>query len=93
MKPVFVPGPEEKVENISLSHDLSMASACGTPTYTNFTVEFSACLDYIFYQTDFLKVSQVVPMPNEEELKLHSAIPSVVFPSDHISICADLEWN
>ncbi|XP_012265656.2 2',5'-phosphodiesterase 12 [Athalia rosae] len=84
---------EEALENISLSHDLSFASACGTPQYTNFTVGFADCLDYIYYQTDRLKVEQVIPMPSDDELTQHTALPSVVFPSDHISICADLKWN
>ncbi|XP_012284829.1 2',5'-phosphodiesterase 12 [Orussus abietinus] len=84
--------PEEAVQSVSLSHDLELASACGTPQYTNYTVEFADCLDYIFYQTNSLKVAQIVPMPSIEELQLHSALPSVVFPSDHISICADLKW-
>lgn len=72
---------------------MSLASACGTPEYTNFTVEFADCLDYIFYDTTKLQVTQVVPMPSNEELTLHKAIPSVVFPSDHVAICADLKWS
>lgn len=36
---------------------------------------------------------QAVPLPDEEELKQLVAIPSLVFPSDHISLVADLEWN
>ncbi|XP_011313372.1 2',5'-phosphodiesterase 12 isoform X2 [Fopius arisanus] len=84
--------PEQIIENIPLSHTLSLASACGTPDYTNFTVDFADCLDYIFYQTNNLQVTQVVPMPSKEELSLHKAIPSIVFPSDHVAICADLTW-
>ncbi|KAK0179659.1 hypothetical protein PV327_005391 [Microctonus hyperodae] len=82
----------EKVDGVSLVHDLSIASACGTPEYTNFTVEFADCLDYIYYESDKLNVTQVVPMPSKDELSLHGAIPSVVFPSDHIAICADMKW-
>lgn len=77
--------------NISLSQNMQFASACGTPEYTNYTVEFSGCLDYIYYQTERLEVEQVIPMPSNEEITLHIAIPSVVFPSDHISLCADLK--
>ncbi|KAH0563970.1 2',5'-phosphodiesterase 12 isoform X1 [Cotesia glomerata] len=84
---------EQIVENVSISHDLALKSACGTPEYTNFTVEFADCLDYIFYETNKLEVSQVIPMPSKEELLLNQAIPSVVFPSDHIAICADLKWH
>ncbi|KAK0084782.1 hypothetical protein PV326_006154 [Microctonus aethiopoides] len=82
----------QKVDGVSLVHDLSLASACGTPEYTNFTIEFADCLDYIFYESNKLNVTQVVPMPSKDELTLHGAIPSVVFPSDHIAICADMQW-
>ncbi|XP_011063535.1 PREDICTED: 2',5'-phosphodiesterase 12 isoform X4 [Acromyrmex echinatior] len=82
---------EETVKNISLRQDLCMSSACGVPEYTNYTPEFSACLDYIFYERDKFEVEQVVPMPSKEELTLHTGLPSVVFPSDHISLCADLK--
>ncbi|XP_032687861.1 2',5'-phosphodiesterase 12-like [Odontomachus brunneus] len=84
---------EEVVENVSLTQDLQMSSACGTPEYTNYTPEFSACLDYIFYERDKLEVEQVIPMPSKEEITLHTGLPSVVFPSDHISLCADLKFK
>ncbi|XP_028050379.1 2',5'-phosphodiesterase 12 isoform X2 [Monomorium pharaonis] len=82
---------EEAIENVSLTQDLRLSSACGTPEYTNYTPEFSACLDYIFYERDKLEVEQVVPMPSKEDLTLNTGLPSVVFPSDHISLCADLK--
>ena len=85
--------PNQHVENISLKHDLNLSSACGTPEYTNYTASFSGCLDYIFYEKDYLEIEQVVPMPSEEELSLYKGLPSVVFPSDHISLCADLKWS
>ncbi|XP_078036760.1 2',5'-phosphodiesterase 12 [Augochlora pura] len=85
--------PEQFVENVTLKHDINLSSACGTPEFTNYTATFSGCLDYIFYQTDYLGVEQVIPMPTEEELSLHTGLPSVVFPSDHISLCVDLKWT
>ncbi|XP_014482436.1 PREDICTED: 2',5'-phosphodiesterase 12 isoform X2 [Dinoponera quadriceps] len=85
--------PEEAVKNVSLTQDLRMSSACGTPEYTNYTPEFSACLDYIFYERDKFEVEQVIPMPSKEEITLHTGLPSVVFPSDHISLCADLKFR
>ena len=36
---------------------------------------------------------QVVPLPSEDELKAHTALPSVVSPSDHIALVADLAWK
>lgn len=85
--------PEEHVKNLSIKHDLNLSSACGTPEYTNYTATFSGCLDYIFYQTDHLTVEQVIPMPSKEELTAYTGLPSVVFPSDHISLCVDLKWS
>ncbi|XP_063242237.1 2',5'-phosphodiesterase 12 isoform X3 [Bacillus rossius redtenbacheri] len=85
--------PEEEVEGLSLSHSLNMQSACGTPDFTNFTAGFQGCLDYIFYQSDQLEVTQVVPLPSLEEVTQHTALPSVVSPSDHLALVADLRWR
>ncbi|KAI5705163.1 hypothetical protein M8J76_007443 [Diaphorina citri] len=83
---------DEVIEGIPLSQPFPMASACGTPEFTNFTVGFSGCLDYIYYQKDQLKVTQVVPFPSKEELELYSGLPSPVYPSDHLALIADLQW-
>ncbi|XP_076621770.1 2',5'-phosphodiesterase 12 isoform X2 [Colletes latitarsis] len=84
--------PDESVGNVSLKHDLNLSSACGTPEYTNYTGTFCGCLDYIFYQKDHLGIEQIVPLPSKDELSLYTALPSVVSPSDHIALCADLKW-
>ncbi|XP_067642263.1 2',5'-phosphodiesterase 12 isoform X2 [Eurosta solidaginis] len=89
----WISNDQEKVQNVSLTQPFRMKSACGTPPYTNFTHAFAACLDYIFYQTDGLEVQQVVPLPTEEELRCHIAIPSVVFPSDHVALVADIHFK
>ncbi|KAF7382815.1 hypothetical protein HZH66_013217 [Vespula vulgaris] len=83
---------EETVKDVSLTYNVRFASACGTPIYTNYTPEFSGCLDYIFYEKNKLEVEQVIPLPNDEELALYVGLPSIVLPSDHISLCADLKW-
>ncbi|CAG9858960.1 unnamed protein product [Phyllotreta striolata] len=83
---------DELVEGVELKQPFKLASACGTPKYTNYTSGFSDCLDYIFYETDNLEVSQVVPLPSHEEVTANVALPSVVFPSDHIALVSDLKW-
>jgi 2',5'-phosphodiesterase len=71
-----------------------MKSAYGTSLpYTNFTYGFKECLDWIFYETDKLQVTEVIPIPELEELELNVALPSTVFPSDHIALVANLKWN
>lgn len=82
---------DEAVVNVELRQPYKLASACGTPKFTNYTIGFKDCLDYIFYQNDKFRVTKVVETPSEEELNLHNAIPSVVFPSDHIAIIAELQ--
>lgn len=84
---------EEAVRGVNLVQPFEIQSACGIPNYTNFTAGFRACLDYIFYQTNNLLVKEVIPFPSDEELSAHIAIPSVVFPSDHVSLVADLKWK
>ncbi|KAG8176860.1 hypothetical protein JTE90_027164 [Oedothorax gibbosus] len=76
-----------------LRHNLTLDSACGAPEYTNFTEDFQGCLDYIFYSRDLLKVSQVVPMPSHEHVVASVALPSELFPSDHIALICTLQWN
>lgn len=83
---------EETIENIDMKQSIKLHSACGTPKYTNFTHLFADCLDYIYYDEKHLSVSQVVPLPSDEELSENTAIPSVVFPSDHIALVSDLRW-
>lgn len=39
-----------------------------------------------------MEVVKVVPLPSIEELKEHSALPSIVFPSDHIALVSDIRW-
>ena len=82
----------EEIRGLTVEHDLApLDSACGTPKYTNYTEGFKDCLDYIFYSANAMEVSQVVPFPSEEDLAVHKAIPSVVFPSDHVACVADLK--
>lgn len=89
----YIIDAEEHVQNVSIKHDMNLSSACGTPEYTNYTATFSGCLDYIFYQTDYLTVEQVIPLPSKEELSAYTGLPSIVSPSDHISLCVDLKWS
>lgn len=90
---IFIADAEEAVKGVSLEQPFDIKSAFNCPKYTNFTVGFAACLDYIFYQTNNLQMLQAVPLPSEEELRSLTAIPSIVFPSDHLSLVADFEWN
>lgn len=49
-------------------------------------VKFTNSMMYCFH-------SQVIPFPLKEDVVKHVAIPSVVFPSDHVALVADLAWK
>lgn len=85
-------GEEQRIHGLELRHDFHLISACGYTDFTNYTAEFSGMLDYIFVDARRLSVKQVVPMPSKEEVSLHTGLPSVVFPSDHIAQICDLSW-
>ena len=76
-----------------LRQSIPLKSACATPKYTNFTAGFADCLDYIYYEAPNFEVTQIVPFPSLEELTQHPALPSIVFPSDHIALISDLKWT
>ena len=91
--PVLAGGPEEHFGGADLSHGLSLTNACGFPEYTNYVVGFHGCLDYILADRNRFTVDQVIPMPSHEEVVQYTALPNIVFPSDHIAIVCDLKWN
>ena len=83
----------EKVIGLELSHPPSFVSAAGTPKFTNYTMGFKDCLDYVWVEKENFTVSQVVPFPSDQELELHSALPNIVFPSDHVPVIVDLKFT
>jgi len=48
------------------------------------------CLDYIMIEPSEMEVVSFGQLPDEELVTVDKALPSQVFPSDHISILADL---
>ncbi|KAG9508911.1 2',5'-phosphodiesterase 12, partial [Fragariocoptes setiger] len=84
----------EAVEGLEVRQGLRYASAYDPlPDYTNYTPEFKACLDYIYYEPSVLQVQATVPLPDHELVAAHEALPSVVHPSDHLALVADFAWK
>ncbi|GFN89580.1 2',5'-phosphodiesterase 12 [Plakobranchus ocellatus] len=84
---------EQVLSTLELFQPKSIISACGVPPYTNFTAGFQGTLDYIFVDSDLLEVTKVVPLPSDEEVRANVAIPSSVFPSDHLALICDLRFS
>lgn len=89
-----VEGNPDSVETgISLRQSYNLASGCGSPEYTNYVGGFYAQLDYIYHDPQKLEVLEVVPSPEHEQVILHTALPNVVFPSDHIAQICTFQWR
>lgn len=83
-----------QLEGTDLSHGLDFSSACGFPDFTNYVPGFQACIDYIFYQNSVLNVKDSISLHERETLSANGGgIPSELFPSDHIPLVCDLEWQ
>ncbi|GAU95840.1 hypothetical protein RvY_07385 [Ramazzottius varieornatus] len=84
---------EDEFVRLALSHPFKLYSACGELPHTNFVPNFKAAIDWIYADVNSFETSSVIPVPSVEELSRHVAIPSVVFPSDHLAIGCDLRWK
>ena len=70
----------EENESSQLRRDLS------NPKYTNYCPDFKGTLDHILYNKTGLEVVEFLEMPDDETIKSEEALPSTLFPSDHIRI-------
>ncbi|XP_053385923.1 2',5'-phosphodiesterase 12-like isoform X1 [Mercenaria mercenaria] len=86
-------GDDQFVPEMNFSHSLNIDSGCGLVAYTNYTSGFNGHLDYIYYDKDSFDVAQIIPPPEHKEVEFHTALPSIVFPSDHIAQVCDLRWK
>lgn len=81
------------VPEMNFSHSMNIGSGCGTPAYSNYTSGFNGHLDYVYYDKDSFDVNQVIPPPDHKDVEFHTALPSIVFPSDHIAQICDLKYK
>lgn len=89
---IFFPDPEESISGVKFQQPFAMASAYEKPKFTNYTVGFVDCLDYIFYEKNKLEIESVVPLPSEEDINKHIALPNAIAPSDHLALVCDFKW-
>lgn len=60
--------------------------------FTNYVHDFSGILDYILID-EGLQSDGCLQAPSEQDLEPHGGLPSVLHPSDHLSIAADLSFR
>jgi len=74
----------------NLVHNFSFISACGFPAFTNYVSTFMGDLDWILISSKKFRVENIVSFPSEGVLPY---CPSESFPSDHLSLCCDIQWH
>lgn len=84
---------EESVSGLSVDTHLRFSSAYKNIAYTNYTMEFNGCLDYIYYDIESLTCTGIVPLPDHEDVTAIGGLPSDVFPSDHLALIADFKHS
>ena len=60
--------------------------------FTNYALSFKECIDHIFTSPG-LECDWRLRQPTEQELAKDIAIPSLVFPSDHVALVADFKYR
>jgi len=79
---------------IRLSVAPPLRSAYGVHTRpTHATPGYLNALDWVLFEPGPLRLVGVAPLPPVSELLRDTALPSAEYPSDHVSLCADLEWS
>ena len=66
--------------------DQTLSRAETMPKYTNYKVSFQGTLDHIFYNTNQMKVVELLEVPQMLQIVREKAIPSTLFSSDHVRI-------
>ncbi|XP_056264477.1 nocturnin-like isoform X2 [Pseudoliparis swirei] len=107
--PLFVCGdfnavPTEEVYRRFAASPLGLDSAykklgedgATEPEFTSWKIrstgECRATLDYIWYSRDSLRVDRVLDVPTEEQIG-PNRLPSVSYPSDHLSLVCDFSFK
>ncbi|CBZ52933.1 Carbon catabolite repressor protein, related [Neospora caninum Liverpool] len=70
------------------------------PEFTNYTGNYTGCLDYLFFTDTMLRVREILEPVDSKQLfrearqlqLLHQALPSPLRPSDHIPLLCKFEW-
>ena len=85
----LLPAPHQVSHRLPL---LSAYATIGEPKYTNYTGSFVGILDYIWFTRTHLRCVACLDVDEESLLRQHTALPSPLYPSDHIPLVTTLEF-
>jgi CCR4-NOT transcription complex subunit 6 len=75
-----------------MTHPFKLKSAyasMGELSFTNYTSDFTAILDYVWYSSNTLHVSALLGEVDKEYLRRVPGFPNFHFPSDHVALLAE----
>ena len=85
---------EVSAAGTNLHNPKPLDSAYGLHNHpTHVLPSYQNALDWICVDKALLEVLAVAPLPTIEELTKDVAMPSAEFPSDHVSLVADIAWR
>ena len=56
-------------------------------------VGYLNALDWLLFEPGPLRLLGAAPLPPTAQLLAATALPSEEYPSDHVSLCCELEWT
>ena len=54
---------------------------------------YHGCVDYIWYSNEHLHPVSVLDVPSKNVILEHTALPSVIFPSDHLPLYTEFSFT
>ncbi|KAK9451759.1 Endonuclease/exonuclease/phosphatase [Limtongia smithiae] len=85
-----------KFSDAGISHPFTLKSSyanIGELAFTNCTPTFTDVIDYIWYSTNNLHVTALIGDVDKEYMTRVIGFPNVHFPSDHVSLLAQLQFK
>ncbi|KAK9456971.1 Endonuclease/exonuclease/phosphatase [Dipodascopsis uninucleata] len=85
-----------KYTEVGINHRFPMKSSyshIGELSFTNRTPGFTGAIDYLWYSTSCLNVMGLIGEVDKEYMSKVVGFPNAHFPSDHISIFAQLQFR
>ncbi|KAJ5505453.1 Leucine-rich repeat typical subtype [Penicillium expansum] len=80
------------LSRVGMTHPFKLKSAyssMGELSFTNYTSDFTAILDYVWYSSNTLHVSALLGEVDKEYLRRVPGFPNFHFPSDHVALLAE----
>lgn len=77
----------------TFQHTLPLISTTREVKYSNYIAAFKAHLDHIHVNEDAFEFLELAPVASEKQMQMETALPSTVFPSDHVLLSVDVAFK